>query len=305
MLYDVLIIGAGPAGMTAGIYAKRANLNVAIFEKYAPGGQIINTAEIENYTGYQKMSGYELATHMLKHTESLSVEIKYEEVLEVIDEGKVKKVVTPDATYETKVVIIASGTVPRRLGVENEDMLASRGISWCAICDGPMYKNKEVIVVGGGNSAVEEASYLATLATKVTVIQDMPHLTADKKAQDILTSKANVDFRFSSKVNKFVLGNSGEMLGVEITNSKGEKEVINADGAFEYIGLIPVTTFVSKLGITNKFGYIEANEKMETKVAGVYGAGDSNVKQIRQVVTATSDGAIAVQNALKYLETLN
>lgn len=303
MLYDVLIIGAGPAGMTAGIYAKRANLKVAIFEKYAPGGQIINTAEIENYTGHSKMSGYELATHMLNHTESLGVEIKYEEVLEVKDEGKIKKVITPDHTYETKVVIVASGTVPRRLNVENEDALASRGISWCAICDGPMYKDKKVIVIGGGNSAVEEAAYLSTLASHVTVIQDMPHLTADKKAQDILMAKQNVDFKFSSRVQKFLLTEEGNMKGVEITNAEGKTEEILADGAFEYIGLIPVTTFIKDLGITNNYGYLEVNEKMETKVPGIYGAGDANVKQIRQVVTATADGAIAVQNALKYLET--
>lgn len=302
MLYDILIIGAGPAGMTSGIYAKRANLKVAMIEKYVPGGQIVNTAEIENYTGYEKMSGYELATKMLNHTESLGVELLYEEVIDIIDEGNIKKVVTKNQTLETKVVIIASGTVPRRLGVENEDLLASRGISWCAICDGPMYKGKELVVIGGGNSGVEEAAYLATLASKVTVIQDMPHLTADKKAQEILLAKENVTVKVNSKVKKFVVGDFGRMSGVEI-ETNGSLEVIKADGVFEYIGLIPVTTFAKNLGITNDFGYIKANEKMETSVPGIYGAGDVNIKQIRQVVTATSDGAIAVQNALKYLET--
>lgn len=303
MLYDVLIIGAGPAGMTAGIYAKRANLKVAMFEKYAPGGQIVNTAEIENYTGFEKTSGYQLATSMLNHSASIGVELIYDEILEVIDNGSIKKLITPNGEYETKVVIIATGTVPRRLGVENEDMLAANGISWCAICDGPMYKGKEVIVVGGGNSAVEEASYLATITNKVTVIQNLPELTADKKAQDILLAKENVEFRFGAQVQKFLVNDLNGMKGAQILNDKGEVEEIYANGVFEYVGLIPVTTMVEKLGVTNKFGYVEANEKMETKVPGIFSAGDVNVKQIRQVVTATADGAIAVQNALKYLET--
>ena len=303
MLYDVLIIGAGPAGMTSGIYAKRANLKVAMFEKYAPGGQIVNTAEIENYTGFQKTTGYQLATEMLNHTEAIGVDLIYDEIIEVKDEGSIKKVITPTKTYETKAVIIASGTVPRRLGVENEDRLASNGISWCAICDGPMYKGKEVIVIGGGNSAVEEASYLATITEKVTVIQNLPELTADKKAQDILFAKSNVEFRYAATVEKFLLTETNSMGGVQIKNDKGEVEQIKADGVFEYVGLIPVTTMVKDLGVTDKYGYVVANEKMETSVAGIYSAGDVNVKQIRQVVTATADGAIAVQNVLKYLET--
>ena len=303
MLYDVLIIGAGPAGMTAGIYAKRANLKVAMFEKYVPGGQIVNTAEIENYTGFQKTTGYQLATEMLNHSESIGVELIYDEVTEVIDEGSIKKLITPTTTYEAKVVILATGTVPRRLGVENEDMFASNGISWCAICDGPMYKGEDVLVIGGGNSAVEEASYLATITNKVTVIQNLDKLTSDKKAQDILTAKENVDFRFSSQVNKFLKNDDNTLKGVEITNAEGNKEEIYAKGVFEYVGLIPVTTMVSNLGITDSYGYVKANEKMETAVPGIFSAGDVNVKQIRQVVTATADGAIAVQNALKYLET--
>ena len=303
MLYDILIIGAGPAGMTAGIYAKRANLKVAMMEKYIPGGQIVDTGEIENYTGSQKMSGYELATNMLNHTKSLDVELIYDEVLEIKDLGNTKEIITPNTTYKTKVVIIASGAVPRRLGVENEDQLASQGISWCAICDGPMYKDKDVIVIGGGNSGVEEAAYLATLAKSVTVIQDLDKLTADKKAQDILLSKDNVVVKYSSKVNKFLMTEDFKMRGAEITNANGEVEEVIADGVFEYIGLIPVTSFAKDLGITNQMGNILVNEKMETAVQGIYSAGDVNHKQIRQVVTATSDGAIAVQNALKYLET--
>ncbi|MGE4321258.1 MAG: NAD(P)/FAD-dependent oxidoreductase [Acholeplasmataceae bacterium] len=302
MLYDVLIIGTGPAGITAGIYAKRANLKVAMFEKDTPGGQLSKYNEIENYTGAKKVAGYELATMMIDHAYDLGVEVIYDEVTKVELDGNVKKVVTPNSTYETKAVIIATGNVPRRLGVENEDFLAMNGISWCAICDGPLYKDRKVVVIGGGNSAVEEASYLATLATHVTVVQNLAMLTADKKAQDILLKQPNVDIKYSTVVNKFLMDDKG-LSGVELKDEAGNLSVVDAEGVFEYVGLIPVTDMVKELGVTNKYGYIEANEKMETKVPGIYGAGDVIAKQIRQVVTATADGAIAVQNCLRYLET--
>jgi thioredoxin reductase (NADPH) len=302
MLYDVLIIGTGPAGITAGIYAKRANLKVAMFEKDTPGGQLSKYNEIENYTGAKKVAGYELATMMIDHAYELGIEVIYDEVLSVELDGNTKVLKTPSATYKAKAVIVATGNVPRRLGVENEDALAMNGISWCAICDGPLYKDRKVIVIGGGNSAVEEASYLATLATHVTVVQNLDDLTADPKAQDILRAMKNVEFRYGSVVKKFLMDHQG-LTGAIITNKKGEDEEILADGVFEYVGLIPVTTFVKNLGITNKYGFIEANEKMETKIPGVYAAGDVIVKQIRQVITAAADGAIATQNLLRYLET--
>lgn len=302
MLYDVLIIGAGPAGITAAIYAKRANLKVAMFEKDTPGGQLSKYNEIENYTGAKKVAGYELATMMIDHAYDLDIEVIYDEVTKVELDGGVKKLITPNQTYEAKALIVATGNVPRRLGVENEDALAMNGISWCAICDGPLYKDRKVVVVGGGNSAVEEASYLATLATHVTVVQNLSDLTADMKSQDILRSMKNVDIKYSSVVSKFLKDDKG-LTGVVIKSEDGKEETITADGVFEYVGLTPVTDMVKDLGITNQYGYIEANEKMQTKVDGVYAAGDVIVKQIRQVVTATADGAIAAQNVLRYLET--
>ncbi|AUD64209.1 hypothetical protein BK011_00310 [Tenericutes bacterium MZ-XQ] len=302
MLYDVLIIGAGPAGITAAIYAQRANLKVAMFEKDTPGGQLSKYNEIENYTGAKKVAGYELATMMIDHAYELGVEVIYDDVTKVELDGSIKKLITPNQTYEAKAVIVATGNVPRRLGVENEDELAMNGISWCAICDGPLYKGRKVVVVGGGNSAVEEASYLATLATHVTVVQNLADLTADPKAQDILRSMKNVDIKYSTVVSKFLKDDKG-LTGVVIKAADGTEETIEADGVFEYVGLTPVTDMVKDLGITNKYGYIEADEKMQTKVPGVYAAGDVIVKQIRQVVTATADGAIAVQNVLRYLET--
>ncbi|MFA5470701.1 MAG: FAD-dependent oxidoreductase [Acholeplasmataceae bacterium] len=302
MLYDVLIIGAGPAGITAAIYAKRANLKVAMFEKDTPGGQLSKYNEIENYTGAKKVAGYELATMMIDHAYDLDIEVIYDEVTKVELDGNVKKLITPNQTYETKALVIATGNVPRRLGVENEDALAMNGISWCAICDGPLYKDRKVVVIGGGNSAVEEASYLATLATHVTVVQNLSDLTADMKAQDILRSMKNVDIKYSSVVSKFLKDDKG-LTGVVIKSEDGKEETITADGVFEYVGLIPVTDMVKDLGVTNQYGYIEVNEKMQTKVDGVYAAGDVIVKQIRQVVTAAADGAIAAQNVLRYLET--
>ena len=299
-MYDILIIGAGPAGMTAGIYAKRANLKVAIIEKMAPGGQLINTSEIENYPGYTKMSGTELALKMFEHTREIGVETIFDEVINVIDLGKTKQVVTERQTLETKTILIATGTNPRMLNVENEDKFASNGISWCAICDGPLYKDKKVAVIGGGNSAVEEASYLATLAKEVTIIQNLDHLTADKKAQDILKKAKNVNYLLNAKVIKFNGEDKLESLTVQTSD---QSMVLNVDGVFEYIGLIPVTKMFESLNITNQQGYIITNEKMETNQPGIYAAGDVIQKQIRQVVTATSDGAIAVQNIIKYLET--
>jgi thioredoxin reductase (NADPH) len=302
MLYDVLIIGAGPAGITAAIYAKRANLKVAMFEKDTPGGQLSKYNEIENYTGAKKVAGYELATMMIDHAYELDIEVIYDDVTKVELDGNIKKLITPNQTYEAKAVIVATGNVPRRLGVENEDELAMNGISWCAICDGPLYKGRKVVVVGGGNSAVEEASYLATLATHVTVVQNLSDLTADPKSQDILRSMKNVDIKYSTVVSKFLKDDKG-LTGVVIKSMDGKEETVDADGVFEYVGLTPVTDMVKDLGITNQYGYIEADDKMQTKVPGVYGAGDVIVKQIRQVVTATADGAIAAQNLLRYLET--
>lgn len=299
MIYDVLIIGSGPAGMTAAIYAKRANLNVMMFEKGAPGGQIVNTFEVENYPGFKKLSGYELATNMFEHVLELGVPVTFEEVKNVIDLGNIKEVHTENGIYQTKTVLIATGVVPRTLGVPNEDRFQANGISWCAICDGPLYKDKNVIVVGGGNSAVEESLFLTNIATHITVVQNLDHLTADPKAVELLKQAKNVDIIYNAEVKEF-LGDT-QLEGARIQTQNGLKD-IQADGVFEYIGLVPITTFVKGLNITNPMGYVEVSDTFETKVPGIFSAGDCNVKKIRQIVTAVSDGAIATQNIIKYLE---
>lgn len=301
-MYDLIVIGAGPAGISAGIYAKRANLKVAVIEGGAPGGQMVNTGEIENYPGFTKLAGADLAIEMFNHGMSLGVEYIFGEVIKVTS-GNVKEVVLNSQTLKTKAVIIATGAVPRKLGLEHEEYLSGKNISWCAICDGPLYKNKDVVVVGGGNSAVEEAAYLATLATSVTIVQNLKTLTADQKAQEILLKHDNVKVYYSSVVNAFVLNEDKSFKGVEIINENKEKILIEADGVFEYVGLIPSTSAFKDLAILNDYGYIKTNEKMGTTLLGIYAAGDVREKQIRQVVTATNDGAIATQNVLKYLET--
>jgi thioredoxin reductase (NADPH) len=300
-IYDLIIIGAGPAGMTASIYAKRANLDVLLMEKSAPGGQMISTAEIENYTGAGKVSGVDLAMKMFEHVQSLGVETMFEEVVKVHDLGSVKEVVTPSQTLQTKAVLITAGANPRTLGVKGEDDYAYRGISWCAICDGPLYKDKRVLVVGGGNSAVEESLFLSNIASHITIVQNLDRLTADPKAVSLLMKTPNVDIIFNAKVISF--NGDDALKSVDVETKDGVKS-IEVDGVFEYIGLTPVSDFVSHLGITNEAGYIVVNSNMETKVKGIFSAGDVNQKQIRQVVTATSDGAIAVQNIIKYLESL-
>lgn len=301
MIYDLLIIGAGPAGITAGIYAKRANLKVAVIENDTPGGQMVNTGEIENYPGFKKISGGELSLEMFNHGMSLGLEYIFDDVIEVKD-GELKEVITKNKTYQTKAIIIATGAKPRRLGLEHEDMLASRGISWCAICDGPLYKGKDVVVVGGGNSAVEEASYLATLCNKVTLVQNLEKLTADQKSIDILLKKDNVKVYYNSLVKEFLIDEEKNLTGVRIEDANNKKTEIKADGVFEYIGLKPSTKVFANLNITNKYGYIDTDEHMQTKMKGIYAAGDVRSKNIRQISTAINDGAIAAQSVLKYLE---
>ena len=302
MIFDLVIIGVGPAGITAGIYAKRANLNVAVIEKGAPGGQMINTSEIENYPGFAKIGGADLALEMFNHGMSLGVQYIFDDVVELKD-GKLKQIITKTNSYQAKAVIIATGASPRKLNLEHEEMLSSKGISWCAICDGPIYKGKDVVVVGGGNSAVEEASYLAAIVKSVTIIQNLKELTADKKAIEILLKKENVKIHYQSTVQEFLIDENNNLIGVKIKTGNAQFKTIKTDGVFEYIGLKPETAAFTGLRILNDYGYIPTDENMATKLAGIFAVGDVREKQIRQVVTATNDGAIAVQSVFKYLET--
>lgn len=299
--YDVIIVGAGPAGMTAAIYAARADMNVLLLDKLAPGGQIINTNEIQNYPGVGTINGAELAYQMFEHTQQFdNIAFDYGTVKSITDEGKVKRVLCEedDKEFTAKAIILATGTRPRCLDIPGEDKFRGNGISWCAICDGAQYRDRDVVVIGGGNSAVEESIYLAEMAKKVTVVT-MLDLTADPMACDKLKSLPNVEVYEWFDIKEFLPG--AVFTGLRAVSSKtGEEIVVYGDGAFEYIGLQPVTEPFADLGILESHGYIEANERMETAVPGIFGAGDSNSKLLRQIVTACSDGAVAAQSAAAY-----
>jgi len=301
---DVVIIGAGPGGMTAAIYAVRANLKTVMLEKAAPGGKMINTYEVENWPGVGKVTGFDLSEKFFNHTQELGVEYQYGDVVEVVNKGDYKEVHTADGNViETKVVIIGSGTEPRKLGAPGEDKLSGKGISFCAVCDGAFFKNKHVVVLGGGNSAIEESVFLTSMNVTVTVVNILDSLQADPKAIDQAKATKMIDFKLGYEVQEFVGEQS--LSSVRIKNvSTNEEEVIEAQGAFIFIGHIPKTDFVKSLNITNDWGYIQANDRMETSVPGIYAIGDVIEKELRQIVTATSDGAIAAQNAAKYIETI-
>ena len=289
MKYDIIIIGAGPGGLTAAIYAKRANLSCAIIEKGAPGGQIINSYSVENYPGIGQISGVDLAMQMYNQVVSLEVPFIFEEVKEIKDHFVV---VTNDGEYEASSVIIATGQSPKRLHLENEEKMLGRGISFCAICDGSFYKNKDVIVVGGGNSAIEESLYLSSICKNVYVLV-RNQLRADELIVKELKEKENVKIMLNTKPLEYLFDDS--FLGIKTNNGE-----ILASGCFLYVGNVPNTSFVPE-EIKDEYGYIITDLHMETKIKGLYAVGDCREKELRQIVTATSDGAIAASTIKKTL----
>lgn len=303
-VYDVIIIGAGPAGMTAAVYTARANLDTLILERGVPGGQMANTADIENYPGFDNILGPELANKMLEHAKKFGAQYQYGDVKRIIDGTPYKKVVTSNKTYLAKAVIIASGAEHRKLGVPGEDRLAGRGVSYCAVCDGAFFRGKELVVVGGGDSAVEEGLLLTKFASKVTIIHRRDQLRAQKILQDRAFNNEKIHFIWDTVVEE-ILGDD-VVRGVKLYNRKTkERWEFPCDGVFIYIGLDPLTDWVRDLGITNDAGYIETDERMRTRLKGIFAAGDVREKTLRQVVTATGDGSIAAMEAQQYIEELN
>lgn len=303
-MYDVIIIGAGPGGMTAAIYTQRANLKTMMIEKAAPGGYMVNTYEIENYPGVGKVTGYELSEQMFNHTQSLGVTYQYGDVVKIEDKGRFKKIHTADGqAYDTKALIIASGTVPRNVEAPGSDRFLSKGISFCAVCDGAFFKGKKVIVLGGGNSALDEAIYLTSMDVKVTVVNILNSLQADKGTVEKAKNNPNIDFLLGHEITEFKGEQSLQSVTLRNVNNNQtfEKEI---NGVFVFIGQLPNSDFAKSLGVTNPQGYIEANEDMTTSVPGVFAIGDVINKKLRQIVTATSDGAIASQSVSRYLEDL-
>ncbi len=300
-VYDLIIIGAGPAGMTAAIYGSRANLSVLMLEKKFPGGQMLSTGEIENYTGYEEVSGPDLAEKMFEHSKKFGTEFSFGEITNISFEDNIKILETSTNKYKAKSVIIATGTEARLLGIPGETEFSSKGVSYCAVCDGAFYRNKNVVVIGGGDSAVEEALYLSNIVNKVTIIHRRDELRAQKILQERAFEKSNIEFIWDS-IPISIFGER-KVSGIEIQNVK-TKEVskIETDGVFIYIGMNPQTAIFKKLGILDEYGYVISNEHLETKIQGIFVAGDVRQKEIRQVVTAASDGAISAQSAYKYVE---
>ena len=302
MKYDVIIIGAGPAGMTAALYAARANLKTLLLERGIPGGQMNNTAEVENYPGFDSILGPDLALKMYDGINQFGVEHGYGNVVEVKDHHDYKEVITDDASYEAKVVIIATGCEHRNLEVPGEAEYSGRGVSYCAVCDGAFFRNKKLIVVGGGDSAVEEAIYLTQFADEVKIVHRRDALRAQKIIQDRAFANEKISFIWDSVVEE-IKGDDQKVTAVKIKNVKtGETYEEAADGVFIYVGLVPLTQAFTSLGITDDAGWILTDERMQTKIPGILACGDARQKHLRQITTAVGDGGIAGQQAYQFIE---
>lgn len=302
--FDVVIVGSGVAGMTAAIYLKRANINCCVIEKEIPGGQITKTSTIENYPGFLNITGPDLAIQIQDQLKNLSVPYRYGNVIEILDHNDYKVVKTSNEEITCKGIILALGRMPRKLGLEKEEQLMGRGLSWCAICDGPLYKNQSVAVIGGGNSALEEALYLSEICKKVTIVHRSDHFTAQQYLIDKIKTKKNVKVLFSTEVKEYQ-EKEQKLIGLTLKNNKDDKvKHLKVTGCFIYIGHIPNTEFLSNLPILDSDGYLETMEGLRTKIPFIYGAGDVVKKDLYQIVTAMSDGARAATSFIKDFEQL-
>lgn len=301
-IYDVVIIGAGPAGMTAAVYASRANLSTLMIERGIPGGQMANTEAVENYPGFDTILGPELSTKMFEHAKKFGAEYAYGDVNEIIDGEEYKIIVSGKKQYKTRTIIITTGAEYKKLGIPGETELGGRGVSYCAVCDGAFFKQKKLIVIGGGDSAVEEGIYLTRFADQVTIVHRRDKLRAQKIIQDRAFANEKIDFIWNTTVKEIheVDGKVGKVTLVSTVDGTETEEA--ADGVFVYVGMLPLTAPFASLNILNEAGYIVTNEKMETAVPGIYAAGDVREKMLRQIVTATGDGSIAAQSAQHYVE---
>ncbi len=300
-MYDTLIIGSGPAGMTAALYAARANLKVGLLERGVPGGQMNNTADIENYPGYDLISGPELSLKMYEPLEKFGVENIYGFVQTVEDHGDYKTVVTEDERFDAKTVILATGANHRQLGVPGEAEYNSHGVSYCAVCDGAFFRDQDLVVVGGGDSAVEEAIYLTQFAKSVTIVHRRDQLRAQQIIQERAFANDKIRFAWNKTVEE-IKGGERQVEAVVLKDTQtGELSELACGGVFIYVGLDPVSDMVADLGITNEAGWVLTDELMATKVSGIYAIGDLRQKHLRQITTAVGDGAIAGQNVYNYI----
>lgn len=302
-IYDVIVIGSGPGGMTAALYASRANLSTLLIERGVPGGQLINTAEVENYAGFKSIKGPELANNMYEGATQFGAEYTFGDVREVIDGKEYKQVVTSNKTFKTRAIVIATGAEHKKLGVPGEGQLNGRGVSYCAVCDGAFFRERPLVVIGGGDSAVEEGTYLTQFASEVTIIHRRDELRAQKILQDRAFSNDKVNFIWNTVVEEIQGENNVQSLRLRNVETDEVSE-FSADGVFIYIGLIPNTSAFEGLGITDEEGWIVTDNKMETSVPGIFAVGDVRDTVLRQVATAVGDGSIAGDAAFKYIEKL-
>lgn len=301
-ILDLVIIGAGPAGLTAAIYAARAKLNFLVIEKSAPGGQVINTYEVENYPGFNKIIGADLMTKMYNQAQDFGAKIEYKEVLEIKEEAKLKRIITAGGVeYLTKTIIIATGGYPKQIDIPGEKKYYGKGISYCATCDGPLYKDKIVALIGGGNTAIEESIYLTKFVAKVYVIHRRKELRAARFLQERAFLNKKIEFKLDYQPVKI---DGNEFVSeLEIKNNNTDKsEIVNVDGVFIFIGYIPNTNFLKSILELDDDGHIITDKYLNTDIPGIYAAGDARETNLRQIVTAAGDGALAVESALKYLQ---
>ncbi len=300
-MYDIIVVGAGPAGLTAAIYARRADKKVLILERGTFGGQITYSPKIENYPGFNQISGNELAEKLMDQAISLGAEIEMTEVTGVVDNGGVFSVSCEDGDYIARSVIIATGSKHRQLGLDDEEQYIGNGISFCAVCDGAFYAGKTVAVIGGGNSALVEAVMLADTCKKLYIVQNLDFLTGEEKLASILKARDNVEIIYSTVVDGLIGGD--ELEAIILRNDKtGEKTRLGVDGMFIAIGQVPENEIFRDIVDINARGYIDADESCTTKTAGLFVAGDCRTKAIRQISTACSDGAVAALASIRYLD---
>ncbi len=299
-MYDIIVIGGGPAGLTAALYALRANKKVLVIEKETFGGQITFSPKVENIPGFTELSGNEFAEKLVEQVLYQGADVESCEVLRVED-GEVKKVVTDSGDFLSKAVIVATGAKHRLLGLPREEEFIGGGISFCAVCDGAFYMNKTVAVIGGGNSALQEAILLSDLAKKVYIVQNLDFLTGEQKLQEQL--KDNVEVILGSIVSEYLGDN--EITGIRIKNEKnGDERELLVDGVFLAVGLVPQNDAFSNILELDGRGYAKADADLNAKSSGIFVAGDCRSKKIRQVTTAASDGAIAALSACEYIDAL-
>ena len=299
-MYDIIIVGAGPAGMTAAIYARRAAKSVMVLEAVNYGGQILNTPDIENYPAEAHISGYDFSTKLYEQAKALGAQFVFEKAVGIKNGNGRKTVVTVKNSYEAGAVILATGSANRKLGLEEEERLVGKGVSYCATCDGNFYRKKVVAVVGGGNTALEDALYLSDLAEKVYLIHRRDSFRGEEANVSRLTARDNVEFIYNSNVTKLI--SDKRLRAIEVTNKiDGSVRTVELSGLFVAVGRVPENNNFADLVRLDDAGYVEAGEDCHTSCAGIFVAGDNRTKTLRQLVTAAADGAMAATEAVKYI----